>query len=98
MVCALLEHVVGHIAAGGSAALSARRVRGVVLLRVRSNCRPDASAASAQSLIAARAMIEAAGGTLVEDGAREGWALSARLDLAAVRMAMNPPTASTGAG
>ena len=98
MVCALLERVAGHIAAGGSASLSARRVRGVVLLRVRSDSRPDANAASGQSLAAARAMIEAAGGTLVEHCARDGWSLSARLDLATVRMAMNPPTASTGAG
>jgi len=97
ILCALLDHVVGHTAAGGAVSVSARGARGVVLLRARSDSRAAPGSMSDQPLAAARAMVEAAGGTLVEDCARDGLSLSARLDLAAIRMAMNLPTGSTGA-
>ncbi len=97
LLCALLDHIVGCASADAGASLSARKVRGVVLLRVRAEGCHVAGAAKGLSLAVARAMVEAAGGTLVEDRAREGWSLSARLDLAAIEVAMNPPTGSKGA-
>ncbi len=97
MMCALMDHALGNAAAGGSVSISARKVRRVVLLRLRSDSRPDTGCAGDQPLAAARAMIEVAGGTLVEDCTRDGLSLSVRLDLAAVPVAMNPPTGSTGA-
>lgn len=90
IVRALLDCAMMRTPAGGCLSLSARRLRGVVLLQVRSQSGPEGHVRSVEGAVDARvglgvpdvlAMIEAAGGTLIQEAA-EGVSMSVRLPVA----------------
>ncbi len=84
----LIDNALNGSEAGGAVRVLARRLRGVVLLRVASVLGADASDAEGRSddpldVTALRSLVEGAGGTLIVDREGVDIVLSVRLDLAA---------------
>jgi signal transduction histidine kinase len=84
IACLVAAHAVAVTPSGGSVRLSARRLRGAVLLRVTCEGESDASMADANAgdLAIARALVDGAGGTLLMERSNERACISVRLDLA----------------
>jgi hypothetical protein len=86
----LIDNALNGSEAGGAVHVLARRLRGVVLLRVASELGSDASGAEGRSdepldVTALRSLVEGAGGTLIVDRESDEIVLSVRLDLAVRR-------------
>ncbi len=81
----LIEHAEGAAAGGGAIRVDARRLKGIVLLRIAFDSeKEEAAPGDPPKLAALRALVEEAGGTLVVDRNSGRQVLSVRLDLADV--------------
>jgi hypothetical protein len=97
MIGHLIETALNGSGAGGVVHVFARRLKGVVLLRVATDVGRDARDMDERLDVAAlRTLVEGVGGTLVVDRESEGLVLSVRLDLAAPAVAKAPMKASAG--
>jgi signal transduction histidine kinase len=82
----LLDDAVMRTRPGGTVSISARRRKGVVLLRISSDSALDAvigmEAPGSLELAAAESLVEQVGGTMLVEHSADGVSLSVRLDLA----------------
>jgi len=88
IACLIAASAIAASPSGGSIRLTARRLRGAILLRATSA--EDATAlaeSSSGDLATARALVEDSGGTLLVEQAHEQLCVSVRLDLARLKMA-----------
>jgi len=90
IACLIAASAIAASPSGGSVRLTARRLRGAILLRAASEKAEGAPAladGSSGDLATARALVEDSGGTLLVEQAHEQLCVSVRLDLAGLKMA-----------